>query len=168
MQRKITLLVAVAVLSAAALASAVLGEAGSASPLRTPAGARVALGKTALGKVLVDARGRTLYLFKRDKHGKSACYGTCASYWPPLLSRAKPRPGRGVRAGLLGSTTRTDGKRQVTYAGHPLYTFVLDKKPGQTKGEGLSDFGGAWDAVAPNGRAIVRTPSGGYGGGYGG
>ena len=139
-----------------------------------PKGTLVALGKTALGKVLVDARGRTLYLFEKDKRGVSACYGACATYWPPLLSPAKARPGSGVRASLLGVTRRADGKRQVTYAGHPLYTFAGDTKAGQTTGEGLKDFGASWDVVSASGRAVEPTTSdsggagSGYGGGYGG
>ena len=170
MKRKITLFIAAAALSAAALVAAVLGDTSSASSQQPSKGALVALGKTALGKILVDARGRTLYLFENDKHGKSACYGACAAYWPPLLSTAKPRPGKGVRASLLGSTKRTDGKRQVTYAGHPLYTFVGDKRATQTTGEGLTDFGAAWDAVSATGRAVEPTTSdtGGTGNGYGG
>jgi predicted lipoprotein with Yx(FWY)xxD motif len=176
MKRKITLFIAAAALSAAALVAAVLGDTSSASP-QASKGTLVALGKTPLGRVLVDARGRTLYLFDNDKHGKSACYGACAAYWPPLLSSAKPRPGKGVRASLLGVTKRTDGKRQVTYAGHPLYTFVGDKKAGQTSGEGLTDFGAAWDAVAASGRTVEPAGSdsggstqtdGGYGYGSGG
>ena len=126
---------------------------------RAPKGALVALGKTALGKVLVDARGRTLYLFEKDKHGRSACYGACAAYWPPLLSPAKPRAGMGVRASLLGVATRTGGKRQVTYAGHRLYTFVGDTKAGQTTGEGSTAFGAAWDALAASGRSVEPAAS---------
>jgi predicted lipoprotein with Yx(FWY)xxD motif len=149
-------------------------DTSAASPRQASSGAFVALGKTALGTVLVDARGRTLYLFDKDKRGKSACYGACAAYWPPLLSSAKPRQGKGVRASLLGLTTRTDGKRQVTYAGHPLYRFIGDKQAGQTTGEGLTDFGAAWDAIASSGRAVEPTTSdstgasSGYGGGSGG
>ena len=126
-------------------------------------------GKTTLGKVLVDARGRTLYLFAKDKGGRSACYGACATYWPPLVSTAKPQAARGVRASLLGLTKRTDGKRQVTYAGHPLYTFSLDRRAGQTSGQGLTDFGGTWNAVAASGRAVklLRLGSDGGYGGYG-
>jgi predicted lipoprotein with Yx(FWY)xxD motif len=175
MKRKITLFIAAAALSGAALVAAAFGGTSSAAPPRASKGALVALGKTALGRVLVDARGRTLYLFEKDKHGKSACYGACAAYWPPLLSTAKPRPERGVRASLLGLTKRTDGKRQVTYAGHPLYTFVGDTKAGQTTGEGLKNFGAAWDALAANGRAVEpvepatsdSNSSGQSGGGYG-
>ena len=173
MKRKITLFIAAAALSAAVLIAAAFGDTSSASPLRTSKGALVALKSTALGKVLVDARGRTLYLFEKDKHGRSACYGACATYWPPLYSTTKPRPGTGVHASLLGLTKRTNGKRQVTYAGHPLYTFIADTKPGQTNGEGLSNFGATWDAIAASGRAVEPTASnsggagGGYGGGYG-
>jgi predicted lipoprotein with Yx(FWY)xxD motif len=172
MNRKFVLLIAAATFALAALSA--FADTSAASPGQASSGAFVALGKTALGTVLVDARGRTLYLFDKDKRGKSACYGACAAYWPPLLSSAKPRQGKGVRASLLGLTTRTDGKRQVTYAGHPLYRFIGDKQAGQTTGEGLTDFGAAWDAIAASGRAVEPTTSdstgasSGYGGGYGG
>lgn len=164
MKRKLTLFVAAAALSGAVLVSAVLGDVSSASSQQPSSGARVALGKTALGKVLVNARGRTLYLFAKDKGGRSACYGPCATYWPPLVSSAKPVAATGVRASLLGLTKRTGGTRQVTYAGHPLYTFSLDRRAGQTKGQGLTDFGGSWNAVAASGRAVKSGGGGGYGG----
>ena len=167
MNRKIVLLIAAATLTLATLSA--FADTSTASPRQASKGALVALGKTALGSVLVDARGRTLYLFDKDKHGRSACYGACATYWPPLLSSAKPRQEKGVRASLLGLTTRTDGKRQVTYAGHPLYRFIGDKEAGQATGEGLTDFGAAWDAIAASGRAVepTTTDSGGAGSGYG-
>jgi predicted lipoprotein with Yx(FWY)xxD motif len=169
MKRKITVFMVVA-LSAAALVAAALGGTSSASSAAASHGARVALGKTALGRVLVDARGRTLYLFEKDTHGRSACYGACTAYWPPLLSAVRPQQGNGVRASLLGVVRRKDGKRQVTYAGHPLYTYVGDTKAGMTTGEGLTDFGGSWDAVAASGRSVESTSSGsdGSNGGYGG
>ena len=172
MKRKITPFIAAAALAGAVFVAAALGDPSSASQ-RASTGTLVALGKTPLGNVLVDARGRTLYLFEKDSHGRSACYGVCAIYWPPLYSAATPRAARGVHARLLGLTKRADGKRQVTYAGHPLYTFVGDKKAGQTTGEGLKDFGAAWDAVAESGRAVEPTAadsggSGGAEGGYGG
>ena len=172
MNRKIVLLIAAATLALATLSA--FADTSTASPRQASKGALVALGKTALGSVLVDARGRTLYLFDKDKRGRSACYGACATYWPPLLSSAKPRQEKGVRASLLGLTTRTDGKRQVTYAGHPLYRFIGDKAAGQTTGEGLTDFGAAWDAIAASGRAVEPTTpdsggaGSGYSGGYGG
>ena len=173
MKRKIAVFIAAAALSGAVLVTAALGATDSASAPQASKGAIVGLRNTPLGKVLVDARGRTLYLFEKDTRGRSTCYGTCATYWPPLLSTAKPRAGRGVRASLLGVVKRADGRRQVTYAGHPLYTFFGDKRAGQTTGEGLTDFGAAWDAVAASGRSVEPTAAGSSGsgsnaGGYGG
>jgi predicted lipoprotein with Yx(FWY)xxD motif len=165
MRRTIALITTLATLSASMLVGAALGEANSTSRSQASKGALVALGKTGLGRVLVDTRGRTLYLFEKDTARRSGCYGACAAYWPPLLSAAKPRPGRGVRPSLLGVTRRTDGTRQVTYAGHPLYRFIGDSTAGQTSGQGLDDFGAAWYVVAASGRAVE---SGGGGRGYGG
>ena len=108
-----------------------------------------------LGKILVDGRSRTLYLFEKDKHGKSACSGDCAKNWPPLLTKGKPNAVSGVKASLLGTTKRSDGTTQVTYNKHPLYTFVVDKnKPGSTKGEGLDAFGAEWYVLGTNGKKI--------------
>jgi predicted lipoprotein with Yx(FWY)xxD motif len=109
---------------------------------------------TSLGRIVVNAGGRSLYLFEKDKKGKSACYGLCANYWPPLLTRGKPIAGAGVKAKLLGVTIRKNGTRQVTYRGHPLYRYVADAKAGQTTGEGSVLFGAAWDVVAPSGKGI--------------
>ncbi len=174
MTHKITLFIAIAALSAATLVAAAAGSAGSASLSRAPKGAMVGLRATALGRILVDARGRTLYRFEKDRNGRSACNGACAVNWPPLISAGKARPGSGLRASLLGLTRRSDGRRQVTYAGHPLYTFVADMRAGQTAGEGVKAFGGSWDALAASGRAVEPPSgspsgnSGGTGGGYGG
>lgn len=163
---KIQTLLAAAALAAAAVVAGVLGDTSSAAPQKAPKGTLVAIHKTAIGKVLADSRGRTLYLFEKDKNRMSLCNGACLVYWPPVLSTAKPRAGAGVRASLLGTTKRSDGRRQVTYAGHPLYTFVGDQKAGQTTGEGLTDFGAAWDAVAPNGRSIEPDESASGGSGW--
>ncbi len=126
----------------------------SASSSSAGAGTKVAVANSKLGRILVDRRGRTLYLFEKDKNGKSACYRACASYWPPLLTRGKPVAGKGVKAKLLGVTRRKNGTRQVTYAGHPLYRYVADSKAGQTTGEGSTQFGAGWDVVAPSGKKI--------------
>ena len=127
--------------------------------------AKVNLRTTPLGKILVSAQGRSLYLFAPDTRGKSTCYGSCAHYWPPLLSTGKPTAGTGVNASLLGVTVRRDGKRQVTYNGHPLYTYVGDGAAGKTSGEGLNLSGGLWWIVSPAGKAVKNTaPS--SGGGY--
>lgn len=164
---KIQTLLAMVVLAAVTVVASVLGGASAAASQKAPKGALVSVHKTRLGKVLVDARGHTLYLFEKDKKGMSLCSGACAAYWPAILSSAKPRAGAGVHASLLGRTRRADGRRQVTYAGHPLYRFVGDTKPGQTTGEGLTDFGAAWDAVAPNGHSIEPKAASGGGDGRG-
>jgi predicted lipoprotein with Yx(FWY)xxD motif len=117
-------------------------------------GARVSAASSSLGKIIVDSRGRTLYLFEKDTRGHSACSGTCAMYWPPLITRGKPVAGHGLKKSLLGTIRRANGARQVTYAGHPLYRYVLDTKPGETNGEGLQDFGAGWDALSAAGKKI--------------
>lgn len=104
-----------------------------------------------VGSVLVDSKGFTLYLFKKDKGGKSACYGACAAGWPPLTTEGAPKGMSGVQASKLGTTKRNDGTTQVTYAGWPLYTFVEDKKPGEANGEDVSAFGAQWYALHANG-----------------
>jgi predicted lipoprotein with Yx(FWY)xxD motif len=130
--------------------------------------ARVALRKTGLGAILVDARGRTLYLFEKDRNGVSRCNSACAKFWPPLTSHGTPRASKGAHQSLLGLTSSPSGVRQVTYAGHPLYTFVGDKRAGQTSGEGLDNFGAEWYAVAATGHKVERNGSGSpsSGGGY--
>ena len=117
-------------------------------------GATVSTAMTGLGKVIVNGHGRTLYLFEKDKRGKSMCSGACASYWPPLITHGKPRAIGGAKASLLGTIKRANGSRQVTYAGHPLYTFVEDTKRGDTTGEGSTLFGAGWDALTPAGKKI--------------
>jgi predicted lipoprotein with Yx(FWY)xxD motif len=131
---------------------------GAAYAHRSTANGTVNLRATPLGKVLVSANGRALYLFRRDKTTKSTCYGMCATDWPPLLTKvAKPAVGSGVKASLVGTTRRKDGKRQVTYRGHPLYRFFLDKRAGQTKGQGQDFFGGKWYVMNAKGLAIVKS-----------
>jgi predicted lipoprotein with Yx(FWY)xxD motif len=119
------------------------------------------------GQILVDSRDHTLYLFERDKTTKSTCYGKCATFWPPLLTTAKAKAGAGVKASLLGTTRRTDGKLQVTYHGHPLYYFVKDTKAGQTAGQNLDFFGGEWYVLSPAGVKVEKKVSSSGGGGYG-
>ena len=116
----------------------------------------VSTAKTGLGRILVNSRGHTLYLFGKDRNGKSACSGQCATFWPPLLANGKPRVAGGAKASLIGAIKRANGRRQVTYNHHPLYTFVKDTKKGQTRGEGLSAFGAKWHAVSPAGTKVAR------------
>jgi predicted lipoprotein with Yx(FWY)xxD motif len=128
-------------------------ESPSASPSESaPAAGPVTINAKALsiGKILVDAKGRTLYLFEKDKgmHGKSACDKACAAEWPPVLTTAKPTAGSGVKGDWLGTITRPDGKMQVTYHNWPLYYFVDDKAPGDTAGQGVTAFGAKWYVVS--------------------
>jgi predicted lipoprotein with Yx(FWY)xxD motif len=101
--------------------------------------------------ILVDSKGFTLYDFHKDKGTQSACYGACAKGWPPLTTSGAPRAMNGAETSKLGTTKRSDGTTQVTYAGHPLYTFVEDTKPGEAKGNDVSAFGAQWYALKSSG-----------------
>jgi len=132
------------------------GAYGGSTASRSSSGkGSVALASTKLGKVLVDGNGRTLYLFEADKGTMSNCDGACASAWPPLTTSGKPTAGAGVVASKLGTAKRADGTTGVTYAGHPLYTYAGDGAPGQTAGEGLTDYGAPWYALSAAGKTVV-------------
>jgi predicted lipoprotein with Yx(FWY)xxD motif len=144
-------LIAVLALTAAALASL---TAIASSATNKPA--TVKTGTSSLGRIIVDGKAHTLYLFQKDRHGKSACSGACAQNWPPLLTKGAPKAGPSAKSSLLGTTKRSDGTTQVTYNGHPLYTFVADNgKPGSTAGEGVEAFGARWYVVAAKGTARI-------------
>jgi predicted lipoprotein with Yx(FWY)xxD motif len=139
---------------AAVVVAAVVAGLALAGP--SSGGAQVKLAKTKLGTILVDSKGITLYDFVEDKGTTSACYGACAALWPPLLTTGKPVAGPGVRRSLLGTTRRKDGKLEVTYGGHPLYYFVTDRRPGQTTGQAVDQFGGPWWVLSAAGKEIHR------------
>ena len=152
--------------------------AASTSASATASGVGVASVKaenSSLGQILTDASGHTLYLFKSDTGTTSTCNGACAQAWPPLLTSGKPTQS-GLNESLVGTTVRTDHTTEVTYNGHPLYTFEGDTQPGQTHGQGVTAFGAAWYVVDPSGNAVTTAPSspassstptsGGGGGGY--
>jgi predicted lipoprotein with Yx(FWY)xxD motif len=122
------------------------------------AGTVVSTATSHLGRIVVNSRGHTLYLFGKDRNGKSACSGQCPTSWPPLIANGKPRVAGGAKASLIGTTKRADGRLQVTYNHHPLYTFAKDKQKGQTNGEGLNAFGAKWYAVSPAGAKVLRQP----------
>jgi predicted lipoprotein with Yx(FWY)xxD motif len=130
----------------------------SASPSKTtsPPTATVRVANSRLGTILVDSQGRTLYLFKKDSGTRSACLGACAKAWPPLLTGGASTAASGARPSLVRTTRRSDGTRQVTYNGHPLYLFIKDHKPGDVNGQGVTAFGAAWFAVSPAGNQISR------------
>jgi predicted lipoprotein with Yx(FWY)xxD motif len=136
-------------------ASSNTSDSTSARPT-APATSAIATKKTSLGTVLVNAQGRTLYLWDADKGSMSACNGECARDWPPLTTKGTPKASGGVKASLLGTTKRSDGSREVTYAGHPLYTYEGDTAPGQATGQGSSAFGAPWWVVTPGGAALQR------------
>src|SRR4051794_31491501 len=136
--------------------SPIYGGSGSTTSHRSASqttSGKVSTASTSLGTVLVDSQGRTLYLFKADKATESACSGACASAWPPLRVSAKPTAGGRATASKLGTTQRSDGQPQVTYNGHPLYTYIGDSEPGDVNGQGLTAFGAAWFALSPSGSA---------------
>jgi predicted lipoprotein with Yx(FWY)xxD motif len=167
--RPITFLAGTAAIPLAALAVAACGGGGTATASPPPAAsttttapAQIATARVAnssLGRILVDSTGRTLYLFKADSGGSSACSGACATAWPPLPATGKPTAGAGLTASKLGTITRSGGTEQVTYNGHPLYTFVKDHKPGDVNGQGLTAFGAAWFVVSPAGNQISSRPT---------
>jgi predicted lipoprotein with Yx(FWY)xxD motif len=146
---------------ASATAAAVIGGSSAVahpgSAAHSAAAAKIQLKKAGhLGKVLTNGHGQVLYLFEKDRHGKSACYGQCAKFWPPALTTGKPLAGKGVSASKLGTTRRKDGRTQVTYKGHPLYAFLEDRKPGQASGQGSKAFGAAWYVLGAKGNTITR------------
>jgi predicted lipoprotein with Yx(FWY)xxD motif len=150
----------IAVLAVLVLAAGALTGLTAIASSATSKPAKVTTRGSALGKIVVDGKARTLYLFAKDKHGKSTCSGACAQNWPPLLTKGKPTAGPGASASLLGTTRRADGTTQVTYNKHPLYTFVADKgKPGSTTGQGIDAFGAKWYVVTSKGTAKTGGPT---------
>jgi predicted lipoprotein with Yx(FWY)xxD motif len=171
------------VLAAAVAAVGLLAAAcSSGSPAKaagSPAGTTtIGVRSGRLGNYLVDGAGRALYLFDSDHTDKSSCKGNCLTYWPLLTSTGAPVAGTGVSGSRLATFAGPGGASEVSYAGHPLYYFALDKAAGDTKGQGRDDFGAQWWLVAPSGQPITgsspagtpsTTSNGGYlGGGYGG
>ena len=120
------------------------------------AGATLQARSSAYGRVLFDNRGFVLYAFTRDRDGRSACYGSCAKAWPVYYQRGALRAGPGAKLDLIGTTRRRSGRLQITYAGHPLYYYVGDRKAGQITCQNVPEFGGTWLVVRPSGK-LVRS-----------
>jgi predicted lipoprotein with Yx(FWY)xxD motif len=171
-----------AVLPASLVALVALAGCGGGSSSTSTAGATAGGGATIdvttnaqLGQILTDTTGNTVYVFDKDTNGKSACSGSCAGVWPPVTASGSPQAGNGVVASKLGTVKRSDGSTQVTYAGHPLYTYTSDTSAGATTGNGVNSFGAVWHAVQPDGSNAPAggssgsgsTTSGSSGGGYG-
>jgi predicted lipoprotein with Yx(FWY)xxD motif len=152
---------AVAAAAAVALAAAAAGCGGSSdrppAAAVTPAaatGTSVTVVRSQFGRILADGRGQALYYFSREKGRASRCYGACAKAWPPVPARGRAVAGRGAHAGLIGTTVRRDGARQLTYAGHPVYLYVGDS-PGRVLCHNVTEFGGVWRVVRADG-SVVR------------
>jgi predicted lipoprotein with Yx(FWY)xxD motif len=165
--------------AAVALASLGLAACGSSSKSTSSGSARpttgngqaatIGVAKTKLGSVLVDAQGRTLYLFRKDAGTTSECTGACATFWPPLSATGTPTTDAAAKASLVGTSTRSDGTTQVTYNGHPVYQYSGDHSPGDTNGEGINAFGGLWYALSGAGKQVTGSSansSGNGGSGY--
>jgi predicted lipoprotein with Yx(FWY)xxD motif len=129
------------------------GSAPSTSSGQSSA-ATVKTASSKVGTILVDANGRTLYLFEKDQPDQSTCAGACAAAWPVDHSSAAPKAAGQVKAALLGTIKRSDGTTQVTYNRHPLYYYAGDTAAGQLNGQGLNAFGGGWDVLSPSGNKI--------------
>lgn len=123
------------------------------------AAATVGTASTDLGTILVDGSGRTLYLFEADKGTTSTCNGACAAAWPPLVTTGDTKVSGSAKSAELGTTKRDDGATQVTYGGHPVYTFAGDTAAGQTTGQGLDVNGGEWYVMDPAGAKVEKAGS---------
>jgi predicted lipoprotein with Yx(FWY)xxD motif len=159
----------VASLAALAIAGCGGNDNSAASGPATPASGKAAVdvADSSLGKILVDPQGRTLYMFEKDTGSKSTCFGACASAWPPFRTDGSAKAGAGASAAMVGTTSRSDGEPEVTYDGHPLYYYAGDQSPGDTNGEGLTQFGGGWYVVSPSGQPIEGNEAASAGGGSG-
>ena len=135
------------------LVSALAVSAPAPAPAQS-AQATVIVRSSAFGRVLFDGRDFVLYGFTRDARTKSRCSGACAKAWPPYIVKRRPRAGPGVAAARLGTIRRSNGSLQATYAGHPLYYYVGDTKPGQILCQDVTEFGGSWRVVRPSGRLV--------------
>jgi predicted lipoprotein with Yx(FWY)xxD motif len=184
-KRLVPLLAALAAALLTTLVTAACSSGGSSSSSSTPAATSTPTGSAAAlvittksgsaGSFLTNGSGRAVYMWAKDGMDKSECSGACASAWPPVLASGTVTAAGGAVAKDLGSITRSDGSKQVTYDGHPLYYFAGDTGPGTTNGQGSNGFGAKWWLVAPSGAIFTAVPgtspssspssSSGYGGG---
>ena len=134
--------------SATAPAAAPASTAASAP---APDGTKVVLGASDYGRILFNADRQAIYLFDEEESAKAECYGECAAAWPPVYANGKPRLGRGLDPDLLGTTKRRNGRKQITYGGHPLY-YYAHEGPGQVLCHDIEEFGGLWLVVRKSGR----------------
>jgi predicted lipoprotein with Yx(FWY)xxD motif len=120
-------------------------------PAEPRKGTRIQVGESEFGRMLFGPSDQAIYVFERDPKGGTVCYRECARAWPPVLTKGKPRAAKGVRESLLGTVRRRNGKRQVTYAGKPLY-YYAHEGPGEVRCHNVNLNGGFWWVIAPDGR----------------
>jgi predicted lipoprotein with Yx(FWY)xxD motif len=129
-------------------------ETGAAEKPEKPAkaaGTVITTGASEFGRMLFDSRKQAIYIFENDSRSKTVCYGECAEAWPPVFTKGEPRAGKGVKASLLGTVKRRDGKLQVTYAGQPLYFYAHEGR-GEVRCHNVNLNGGLWWVVGPDGK----------------
>ncbi len=143
------------VLVAVAIAAVALTGSAFGKSAHSSAATVVTTKNTSFGTILVTSSGQTLYLNSKDKPGHPACTGGCLSAWPPLKASGTPKASGGAKASLLATTKIAGGVKQVTYKGHPLYTFTSDSKGSPINGEGVNAF----YVVSPSGSAITKSPT---------
>jgi predicted lipoprotein with Yx(FWY)xxD motif len=164
--------VAIALAACSSSGSSTTTSSASASGASGSGGATVATSSSQYGTILVNSAGDTLYMLSGDSATKSICSASCVSVWPPLTTSGTPKAGSGIDGSKLGTLMRSDGTTQVTYNGHPLYTFSGDSGSGQVHGEGITSFGGTWYVLGAGGSPVTHSGSSGTtttsGGGYGG
>ena len=146
----------IAAIATVALAGWGASGPGASGPTATASakGPKLKLVDSNYGTILANSRGRALYLFTADSGKASNCYGECATAWPPYIVKSKPLAGRGVKAGKIGTTRRSDGRLQATYAGHPLYFYESDNEPGEVLCQAVNEFGGYWYVLRSSGKAV--------------
>jgi predicted lipoprotein with Yx(FWY)xxD motif len=165
LMKRLPMAVKLGVPVAAGLLAAACGTAAGSTTGSTAAGTPASGGSTAATVIeshagsaapfLTNSSGRAVYLWAADSMNKSMCSGACAQAWPPVTSMGQVTAAHGAKAADLGTITRSDGTKQVTYLGHPLYYFAGDSGPGQTNGQGSDSFGAKWWLVAPAGAKIT-------------
>jgi predicted lipoprotein with Yx(FWY)xxD motif len=130
------------------------GSAAAPATTASAKGPKLKITGSDYGRILASGRGRALYLFTADTGKASTCSGDCAMAWPPYIVKRKPVAGSGAKSGLIGTTRRSDGRLQATYAGHPVYFYEGDNEPGEVLCQAVNEFGGYWYVVRSNGKAV--------------
>src|SRR6202034_2516214 len=175
LMKRLPMAVKLGVPVAAGLLAAACGTAAGSTTGSTAAGTPASSGSTtatvieshagSAGAFLTNSAGRAVYLWAADSMNKSMCSGACAQAWPPVTSKGQVTAAGGAKTADLGTITRSDGTKQVTYDGHPLYYYAGDSGPGQTNGQGSDSFGAKWWLVAPAGTKITAADAAASAGG---